>query len=130
MVTNSGQIGYLLYQPHTTTIEFNPANDDIYVANRGSRSVSVIDGSNNTLLDTVVVGTEPVAMLFNPSNTDMYVGNVVSNSISILNSENNTLASATDVNSLPLALEFNPSNKAVYVTGTLTGTDGLVSVIK
>jgi DNA-binding beta-propeller fold protein YncE len=28
-----------------TTIEFNPANNDIYVANRGSRSVSVIDGS-------------------------------------------------------------------------------------
>ena len=69
-------------------------------------------------------------MLFNPSNTGVYVGNVVSNSISILNSENNTLASTTDVNSLPLALEFNPSNKAVYVAGTLTGTDGLVSVIK
>ena len=69
-------------------------------------------------------------MLFNPSHADMYIGNVVSNSISILNSDNNTLASTTDVNSLPLALEFNPSNKAVYVTGTLTSTDGLVSVIK
>ena len=85
----------------------------IYVANRGSRSVSVIDGSNSTLLENVIVGTEPVAMLFNPSNTDVYVGNVVSNSVSILDSENNTLASTTDVNSLPIALEFNPSNKAV-----------------
>jgi DNA-binding beta-propeller fold protein YncE len=69
-------------------------------------------------------------VLFNPSNADVYVGNVVSISISILENENNTVASTTDVNSLPLALEYNPSNKAVYVAGTLTGTDGLVSVIE
>jgi YVTN family beta-propeller protein len=60
----------------------------------------------------------------------MYVGNVVSNSISILDSENNMVASIIDVNNLPLALEYNPANKVVYVAGTLTGVDGLVSVIK
>jgi YVTN family beta-propeller protein len=69
-------------------------------------------------------------LLFNPSNTDVYVGNVVSNSVSILDSEKNTVAGTVDVNSLPLALEFNPSNKAVYVAGTLTGVDGLISVIE
>ena len=109
---------------------FNPSNNDIYVANRGSRTVSVIDGSNSTLLDTAIVGSEPVALLFNPSNTDVYVGSVVSNSVSILDSEKNTVAGTVDINSLPLALEFNPSNKAVYVAGTLTGVDGLISVIE
>ena len=87
-------------------------------------------GLNSTVLDTVTVGSEPVALLFNPSNTDVYVGNVVSNSVSILDSEKNTVADTVDVNGLPLALEFNPSNKAVYLTGTLTGVDGLISVIE
>jgi YVTN family beta-propeller protein len=59
----------------------------------------------------------------------MYVANVVSNSVSILESGNNTVIGTINVNSLPLALEFNPSNNGVYVTGTLTDTEGLVSVI-
>jgi len=59
----------------------------------------------------------------------MYVANVVSNSVTILNSTNNTVADTIDVNSLPLALEYNPSNNGVYVAGTLTGTEGVVSVI-
>ena len=88
----------------------------------------MVDGSNSTLLDTVVVG--PVALLFHPSNKDLYVGNVVSNTVSILDSGNNTVASTVDVNSLPLALEYNPFNNAVYVAGTLTGAEGLVSVIE
>ena len=89
----------------------------------------MIDGLNSTILSNVVVGTEPVDLLFNPSNNDMYVANVVSNSVSILESGNNTVIGTINVNSLPLALEFNPSNNGVYVTGTLTGTEGLVSVI-
>ena len=88
----------------------------------------MVDGSNSTLLDTVVVG--PVALLFHPSNKDLYVGNVVSNTVSIFDSGNNTVASTVDVNSLPLALEYNPFNNAVYVAGTLTGAEGLVSVIE
>jgi DNA-binding beta-propeller fold protein YncE len=42
---------------------------------------------------------------------------------------NNTVTDTVNVSSLPIALEFNPSNDSVYVAGTLTGTEGLVSVI-
>ena len=93
-------------------LEFNPSNDHIYVANRGFDTVSVIDASNS---DTLI---------------KVYVGNVVSNTVSILDSGNNTVASTVDVNSLPLALQYNPFNNAVYVAGTLTGAEGLVSVIE
>ena len=113
--------------PHA--LEFNPSNNNIYVANRDSGTVSVIDSTNNTLLENVVVGTGPIALEFNPSNNNIYVANVVSNSVSMIESMNNTVADTVDVGSLPMALTFNPSNDGVYVAGTLTGTDGLVSVI-
>ena len=48
----------------------------------------------------------------------------------MIESMNNTVADTVDVGSLPTALIFNPSNDGVYVAGTLTGTDGLVSVIR
>jgi YVTN family beta-propeller protein len=114
--------------PHA--LEFNPSNNNIYVANRDSGTVSVIDSTNNTLLENVAVGTEPIALEFNPSNNNIYVANVVSNSVSMIESMNNTVANTIDVGSLPMALIFNPSNDGVYVAGTLTGTDGLVSVIR
>ena len=85
--------------------------------------------TNNTLLENVVVGTEPIALEFNPSNNNVYVANIVSNSVSMIESTNNTVAETVDVASLPVALQFNPSNDGIYVAGTLTGTDGVVSVI-
>jgi YVTN family beta-propeller protein len=113
--------------PHA--LEFNPSNNNIYVANRDSGTVSVIDSTNNTLLENVVVGTEPIALEFNPSNNNIYVANIVSNSVSMIESMNNTVGGTVNVSSLPIALVFNPSNGGVYVGGTLTGTEGLVSVI-
>src|SRR5215207_11560683 len=53
-------------------LAFNPSNNYIYVANRNSGTVSVIDSTNNTLLKNVVVGTEPIALEFNPSNDGVY----------------------------------------------------------
>jgi DNA-binding beta-propeller fold protein YncE len=47
----------------------------------------------------------------------------------MIESMNNTVADTVNVSSLPIALVFNPSNGGVYVGGTLTGTEGLVSVI-
>jgi YVTN family beta-propeller protein len=89
----------------------------------------VIDDVNSTLLSNVEVGTEPVDLLFNPANNNMYVANVASNSVTVLDSTNNTVADTVNVNSLPLALEYNPYNNSIYVAGTLTGIEGVVSVI-
>ena len=78
----------------------------------------------------MAVGTKPIALEFNPSNNNIYVANVVSNSVSMIESMNNPAADTVDVGSLPMALIFNPSNDGVYVAGTLTCTDGLVSLIR
>jgi YVTN family beta-propeller protein len=75
------------------------------------------------------VGEFPHALEFNPSNNNIYVANIVSNSVSMIESMNNTVGGTVNVSSLPIALVFNPSNGGVYVGGTLTGTEGLVSVI-
>jgi YVTN family beta-propeller protein len=57
--------------PHA--LEFNPSNNNIYVANRDSGTVSVIDSTNNTVIGDVNVETSPIALEFNPSNDGVYV---------------------------------------------------------
>ena len=39
-------------------VDANPVTNKIYVANRGSDNVSVIDGSTDTVLTTVAVGAD------------------------------------------------------------------------
>src|SRR5215208_4327320 len=96
-------------------LAFNPANNYIYVANRDSGTVSVIDSTNNTLLKNAVVGTEPIALEFNPSNSYIYVANRDSGTVSVIDSTNNTLLKNAVVGTEPIALEFNPSNNYIYV---------------
>jgi len=40
-------------------IAFNPANNDMYVTNRGLNAVSVIDSSKNMVIDNISVGIDP-----------------------------------------------------------------------
>jgi YVTN family beta-propeller protein len=41
---------------------FNPSNNNIYVANRDSETVSVIDSTNTTLIKDIPVGMSPQAL--------------------------------------------------------------------
>ncbi len=71
------------------SIAFNPANNDIYVTNQGSNTVSIIDSSSNAVVGTVSVGASPRGIAFNPSNNDMYVVNFVSRTVSVIDSSAN-----------------------------------------
>jgi YVTN family beta-propeller protein len=56
-------------------IAFNPTNNDMYVTNYGSNTVSVIDGSKNIVIDNISGFDVPYGIAFNPTNKDMYVTN-------------------------------------------------------
>jgi YVTN family beta-propeller protein len=65
-------------------VAFNPSNNDMYVANHGGFTVSVIDSSTNEVVDTIPVGAFPLGIAFNPRNNDMYVANRDSNTVSVI----------------------------------------------
>ena len=48
-------------------IVFNPANNNIYVMNRDSGTVSIIEITNNTVIKNIDVGMSPQAIEFNPA---------------------------------------------------------------
>jgi YVTN family beta-propeller protein len=64
----------LQYLDAPAGVAFNPTNNDMYVANTGSNTVSVID-SSNTVVGTISVGNRPEEIAFCRSNNDMYVTN-------------------------------------------------------
>ena len=108
------------------TLEYNPGNNNIYVANQLSGDVSVIDSSTNTVIKTVDVGQHLQDLEYNPSNGYIYVANQGSNDVSVIDSSTNTVVATVGVDNGPLSLEYNPSNNNIYTANEGSTT---VSVI-
>jgi YVTN family beta-propeller protein len=56
-------------------VSADPKSNKIYVANSGDGTVSVIDGTTNTVSDTIPAGTNVYGISMNPSTGIVYVGN-------------------------------------------------------
>ena len=56
-------------------LAYDPINKYMYVTNFASASVSVIDTTINTVIDTIPVGDFPLGIIYDPVNHRMYVAN-------------------------------------------------------
>ena len=83
-----------------------------YVADEGSNVVSVIGLSNNTVWETISVGSEPQGIVTSSSN--VYVTNHGSKSVSVIGLSNNTVWKTISVGTQPFGVAISSSN--VYVT--------------
>ncbi|MBI4866686.1 MAG: beta-propeller fold lactonase family protein [Candidatus Wallbacteria bacterium] len=65
-------------------LAISPDGASVYVTNRVSGTVSVIDSQSMTVRATVSVGTEPCGIAVSPNGTRAFVANSMSNSVSVL----------------------------------------------
>src|SRR5260370_30540791 len=105
-------------------IAFDPANNNVYVANYESNTISVIDSRNNRITHAIPVGTNPNQVAYDPANREIYLSDSGSTTVSAISSSDNKVVAtiATDpVTPLtgeyrPFWLTFNPTNNEMYVT--------------
>ena len=69
----------------------DPATRTIYVANRESGSVSVIDIASNTVTATIAVGEFPLAVAVSPTGTRVYVTSYTTDTVWVISSATNTV---------------------------------------
>ena len=103
-------------------IAVNVATNVIYVANSVANTVSVINGSTNTVAATVPVGTLPNAVGVNPVTNNIYVANSASNTVSVINGASNTVTATVAVGTLPVAVAINPVTNRVYVSDVISNS--------
>jgi YVTN family beta-propeller protein len=90
-------------------VKVNPANNNAYVLNSGSSSVSVIDGSSNALIAEASTEAAPDAMDINPATNKIYVANGGSNSVTVINGATNSVeAFHITVGATPVAIAVDP----------------------
>jgi YVTN family beta-propeller protein len=90
-------------------VAYNPAADRVYVANRDTGNVSLVDPTGGQWLANIAVGALPNGLVL--QNHLLYVANFGSDSVSMINVQQNTVAGTISVGSQPalLAGEYQPA---------------------
>jgi YVTN family beta-propeller protein len=108
-------------------IAYNSDNGNLYVTNRGSDTLSVINGTTNALVDEISVNAiAPSGIVYNAANNYIYVTNMGSNTVSVINGTTNAIVTNIPVGLGPNGIAYNQNNGDVYVANSVNGTISIV----
>jgi YVTN family beta-propeller protein len=102
-------------------VAFNPTTNLYYVANGATKSVSVYDGSSNSLKGTIATGTDPMAVAINATTNTIYVTNYSDGTLTVINGATNAVtATVSNIGDSPYAIAVDPITNRVYVADWLS----------
>jgi len=95
-------------------ISSHPTNGKVYVSNIRSSSVSVIDGTTNTLINDIPVGIQPSEIFYNSYDGNMYITHRSSSTVSVINSKIDTIKESIPILTSDIAVDT--STGFIYLT--------------
>jgi M6 family metalloprotease-like protein len=115
---------------HPVAVALNQATNKIYVVNRDSSNLTLIDGATNATTN-ISVGATPLALAVNPTTNKIYVANSASNNVTVIDGATNSTATIPS-GSNPIAVAVNPVTNKIYVAnssypGVVTVIDGITN---
>jgi YVTN family beta-propeller protein len=98
-------------------VAVDATSNKIYVANKGSNNISVIDGSTNAVIATVTDpnGQSPVAVGINPATNTIYVANSESNNLTVIDGTTDSVTATISVGTAPSGVAVDPQTNFIYV---------------
>jgi YVTN family beta-propeller protein len=99
------------------------SDDRIYVVNKGSNKISIINPLSHKVLDNIDVGGQPFSIDFYPDNHKLYIANHGSKSISIIDSIRNAYLGEIFLNFTPTDLIVNKNNNSLYISESSNDKD-------
>ena len=112
-------------------IAYDSDNGNVYVANRGSDTISVINGSTNLLIDEISMDTvAPSGIVYNAANNLIYATSEGSNRVSMINGTTNTVVATIPVGLGPTGIAYDQSNGNVFVSNSANGTISIIDGLK
>jgi YVTN family beta-propeller protein len=96
-------------------IAVNSEANQLFVANYGDNSVSVIDGATGRKTATVRVGRHPKAIAFDANRNLVYVANTSDGTVTVIDAANNSAVATLPAGKNPYALAEVPGSSRLYV---------------
>ncbi|MGI0091069.1 MAG: beta strand repeat-containing protein, partial [Nitrososphaerales archaeon] len=102
---------------------YDPANNQVFVTNYQSNSVSVIDGATgspteNTVINTIPVGTNPTWIAYDSTDNEVFVVNQGSNSTSVIAASSDTVVATipSETSGTITGIAYDPDTDQLYVS--------------
>ena len=113
-------------------IAYDSGKGEIFVANEGDGTVSILSDSNNSLVATVTVGEYPTGVAYDSGKGEIFVTNAGSDSVSVISDSTNKIVANVTVGLGPEGIAYDPGKGEIFVANTnydSGGAIGTVSVI-
>lgn len=94
---------------------YDPVNNQLYVANFGSASVSIIDGATDRVTSTLAVGMFPTVPVLDPVTGEVYVVNDGSSNVSVISGLTDTIVATIPVGLGPESPAYDPGSGNLVV---------------
>lgn len=98
------------------------AKGRLYVADRESHQISVVDTASMERIATVPVGTAPFALGLSPAQDRLYVANVRSNDLTVIDTQSLKPVATVPVGAMPYGVATSADGTQVLVTNQHAGT--------
>ena len=124
----------------TFGVAVNPITNKIYVTNYEANTngpntfrentVSVIDGSTNTIISKIPVGSSPRGIAVNPNTDRIYLSNNGNNTVSVIDGLSDSVISSITVSTRqsqdPAGVSINPNTNRIYVSNIVSNTIAVI----
>jgi len=108
-------------------IAYDSTNGDLYVANSGYNTVSVISDSSNSVIKTITVGNGPTGVVYDSGRSEIYVTNYGSNSVSVISDSSNLLLKTITVGTSPSNIAYDSGQNKIFVVNSADNTVSVIS---
>jgi YVTN family beta-propeller protein len=105
---------------------YDPENGNLYSSDSGASNLTVISGSNNTIIATIPIMNYPDPPGVDPANGKLYVTGYVGSALKIVSATTHTVIANATVGSYPLIPVYSPASRDMYVAN---GGSNNISVI-
>ncbi len=105
---------------------YDSGKGEIFVANLGSNTASVISDATNKVVATIPVGSYPIGTAYDSGKGEVFVTNVDSNTVSVISEATNTVVATVAVGSDPFGVAYDSGKGEIFVANA--GSDN-VSVV-
>lgn len=111
-----GQREYLTFETNGVGLEYNPANDMLYVVHSKPGHINVIDVDKEQVVDTIDVGITPINIEIDYKRNIGYVTNWESNEVTVVNFATNEVIKSINTGLVPEQMDIDEENNRLYVT--------------
>src|SRR5271169_2085948 len=107
-------------------IAYDPAMGELFVANYGSNTVSVISDSTNMVVTHVSVRS-PLGVAYDPARGEVWVVNEFGGAVAVIADINDTVVASVPVGSGPIGIAYDSAKEEVFVGNQGSNTVSVIS---